>query len=348
MEINKVVVELRKKVMVMKDKNKRYYIKPEDVPKYRAMGYNVYRGPRGGLYINLDEQPHTANIKQKVGELGEHARTVVDLFENNNIEGLRNVLNLLIDFENGKITNIEMVYDGIDELRNEIMEKFQNGEVSEDVKNELLGHVDNIEEYLDNKVSDDILHVKAYRIVVRGSRAYAKVVERLGVLSKFDEIDVVQYVGNDDGIDVYMLDMKNSGKFEVGYDANGNVVKLAIIGERGRCDLIENTECLVKWFDRIGRDKIFKMFDAFKEYYGYKEVGNTIVVEIRRVNTEIKQLELRKPFGRRGRTKWMLFLIMAAKKLGIAWQDIGELIHILSRSGLLEMVKEMDHQNFSI
>ena len=39
------------------------YIKPEEVSIYQRMGYRIYRGPRGGIYVILGERE---NRKSKV------------------------------------------------------------------------------------------------------------------------------------------------------------------------------------------------------------------------------------------------------------------------------------------
>lgn len=64
-KVNVIVLKslnLRKRLEFLKEKWR--YIRPEDVPKYRARGYVVERGPRGGWRVRYDESGRPVKSQQ--------------------------------------------------------------------------------------------------------------------------------------------------------------------------------------------------------------------------------------------------------------------------------------------
>lgn len=323
-------------------KARKIYIHPDDVPKYRAMGYTIRRGPRGGLYIDLDERPYSASVKESVQQISGELKQKVNMFAELGFEShMEQVLEEMLRYVNGENEDLDSVFDKIEDLHSEILEAFSEGRIAEEQYRELTEVLDKIEETFDERINDDVLGIKAYRVVIPGDRKYERITERLGVLSKFGNINAVQFVGNVDGNDAYMIDMGDLGKYSVVYDKDGNVKQLKFIVNDKECDPESNAECIVKWLDYIGRDKINKVVDAFREYYGAQVSGRRIVIEIKRPGAEVQKIEVVRPFGGNGRIKWIIYLIIEAKKLGIAWQDINELIHIMNKLGVLKLIKEM-------
>ena len=338
--MRKKIVLLRKSLFFMKER--RLYIRPEDVPKYREMGYTVYRGKRGGLYIDLDERPRVSGrAGQELDNISGSLEEKMGVFDSLGLGiSVNELLNMLIELKNGNEgASIDNVFESLDALRNELSSKFANNEISEEGYRELSEMLDKIEEWIDKKLMDDVLGIKLYDVVVPGVRVYDRVVKKLGVVSKFGNINAIKYIGERDGLYEYYIDMGELGKFDVVYDRDGNVRELSFI-VNGR--VYSGEEGVVKWLDSVGRDKLMNVVNAFKEYYGATESGRRLVIEVTRPNAEIKKIELLRPVGgRRGRIRWILYLIVQAKKLGIAWQDIGELIHIMSKMGILKLIMEM-------
>lgn len=332
--------DLKKKYAFMK--GRRLYIKPDEVSKYREMGYTIYRGPRGGLYIDLDEARvrHNERKNEMTQELKSKLQKSASIIENTEFgKWLEEMLN---EFINNEDIDYEDFLDGLDRILNEAEKKRENGEITD----KEYGAITDIVERLKKKIEDDyfggVLGIKGYDVVVKGMKVYNKVNERLGVLSKFDEIEFVRYIGTSANGDSYVVKLKEYGTFEVTYDSNGSVKELNVyIGDK-KCSF-DDMDCIDMWINNTGEKVVKNVINAFKEYYGSEKVSaRREIIEIKRPNAEIQKIEVVTPIGFGDRKiRWIAFLIVNAKKIGIAWETIDELIRIFNTGYFGVLIKEM-------
>lgn len=295
----------------------RFYLTDDEVYKYQQLGFNVKEGPRGGHYIL--EEDFIAG-KKKLRE----RRNQNKIDDNEKEKELEELLEKLKElYKAGKYKEALKI---VDKIRNEF------DIILDDEEFEYLYKV---EDKIVRKGSDDVLGIGLCEFVSKNREyVYKRVSENLGVLSNFRKIDSIAHIGDN----IYSVKLGND-KFEVKYKKNGTVEEIWYYDNGKK---YKGREGIVKWLSKSKGKELGNIWKAFSKTYTSKKVGNKEIIEINRKNSLIDKIEKVEQTGRGNKkVKWMMFILVKAKELGIAVKGIDDVIKLLNSEGIKQLIMEM-------
>jgi len=299
----------------------RYYLTEEEAEKYKAMGFNIREGPRGGKYIT-EEDLQAGKRMMRQGKDNEKPEDD-EKDREKELDDLLDELKRL--YKEGRY---EDALNVLDKIKKNFVDLLDEDEIE---------YLYRIEDWIIRKGSKDILGIELCKSVDKERKlVYERVCESLKVLSNFRNIDSIVHV--DDNL--YSIKLGND-VFEIKYDDNGNVSEIWYYDGGKK---YKGREAIVRWLSKSHGRELDDVFNAFAETYGTTQIGNREIVDIKRRNAIINRIE-RVWSTRRGRgkkkIKWWLFIMMKAKEMGVAVKTIDDVIKLLSSDAIKELIREM-------